>query len=237
MRVGFAVVVGVAIFAAIKKRRWTRRRTPDPAPTYTPRAAPPWVRTPDDSNAGTELFSLLRRKHDQLNAQAAELLGLPTGRLEERVAAKTKMQRLVIDASKHEAVEETYLWPLVRDTIDGGEAMVRLATEQELAGRRLLHDLENRKPEDPDFRSLLETFSLAVAAHITYEERTIWPAMLAALDENRRDQLAAQLVAGRATAPTRPHPSAPASPGRHERLGKAIVLFDHTADRITRRGK
>jgi hypothetical protein len=147
------------------------------------------------------------------------------------------LHRLVIAATVHEAIEELHLWPTVRAIGPAGSAWASTAGDQELEQRKLLHVLDGRRPGDVDFNDLLAEFGHRAASHISFEETMVWPALTQALGSKARARLGRQLIKARRMAPTRPHPSAPARPGRHRKLGRSIALIDRNLDRLTARGR
>ena len=42
---------------------------------------------------------------------------------------------LIIPESQHEAIDEQFCWPAVRDALDGGDELAEQALEQEQAGK------------------------------------------------------------------------------------------------------
>jgi hemerythrin superfamily protein len=144
---------------------------------------------------------------------------------------------MVIAATRHEAAEELQLWPLVRERLPGGVEMADAAGEQELEQRKLLQRLDSRRPGDVDFDELVSEFAHRAASHIAYEETMVWPALRQTLGRRERQELGHQIVKAKRTAPTRPHQSVPASPGRHRLLGRSLAALDRNLDRITARGR
>jgi hypothetical protein len=142
-----------------------------------------------------------------------------------------------MDASKHEATEEAHVWPLVRDTIPDGEAVVGAAAEQELELKRILHALDSRRPGDVDFDELLESLERSLRRHIRFEETRVWPPFSFMLTPDQADGLADRLTLSASSAPTRPHPSELADPSKHPVLAKAVGLVDRGVDAVTARGR
>jgi hemerythrin superfamily protein len=167
----------------------------------------------------------------------ADLQSRPTKRPEDRRQATSLMQRLVIQATMHEAVEEAHIWPLVRSAVDDGGRLADIAEEHEVGVRRVLHLLDSRRPGDIDFEDLVADFAHRSADHFGFEETVVWPRVNAALDRDRRISLGRTLREGEKTAPTRPHPSHVTDPDRHPAVAKSLALVDRGLDRITERGR
>jgi hypothetical protein len=193
------------------------------------------------SGAGLEhpddVLAVLHADHIQLREMVADLQARPGGRLEEHRAAVRQLQRLVMTATGHETVEELHLWPLVSERLPGGAGLAEAAREQELEQTRLLQRLDGRRPGDVDYDDLLTEFAHRAASHIAYEETMVWPVLRETLGPHERRDVGRQIVRAKRVAPTRPHPSAPATPGRHRLLGRSLALLDRNLDRLTARGR
>jgi hypothetical protein len=66
---------------------------------------------------------------------------VPRDQPEER---KAIADQLVMELSRHEAVEEMLLWPAVRERADHGEQMCEIALDQERVGKRVLNELVHK---------------------------------------------------------------------------------------------
>ena len=71
------------------------------------------------------VFEVLSRDHEEVKQMLSEFEKGPTaanGARPDQLAVRKKMaETLVIEESRHEAVEEMYFWPAVRDRLpDGG---------------------------------------------------------------------------------------------------------------------
>ncbi len=76
------------------------------------------------------VFEVLSRDHEEVKQMLSEFEKGPTaadGASPDQLARRKKMaETLVIEESKHEAVEEMYFWPAVRDRLpDGGGSLMR----------------------------------------------------------------------------------------------------------------
>ncbi len=185
------------------------------------------------------VFDVLSRDHEEVKRMLAELeLGptAATGADPDQLALRKKMvQQLVIEESKHEAVEEMYFWPTVRERLTDGADLANQAQEQEQEGKVVLDKLDKLAPEDDKFEAQLAEFISAGRAHIAFEETTIWPVLRDALSAAEADELGQKLEAGKKTAPTRPHPKTPASPGVLKTAGPAVAAADKLRDKATGR--
>jgi hemerythrin-like domain-containing protein len=184
-------------------------------------------------------FDVLAKDHEEVKAMLAELERGPTfatGANEDQLALRKKMaQQLVIEESKHEAVEEMYFWPAVRKHLPDGDDLANQAQQQEQEGKEVLDQLDKLPPEDDDFENLLAQFVGDGRAHIAFEEERVWPGMRSALSSEEAEELGRKLEQGKKTAPTRPHPKTPASPSVLKTAGPAAAAADRIRDKVTGR--
>jgi hemerythrin superfamily protein len=186
-------------------------------------------------------FDVLAKDHEEVKRMLTELeLGptAATGADPGQLALRQKMvEQLVIEESKHEAVEEMYFWPAVREHLEDGDDLANQAQDQEQEGKAVLDQLYKLAPDDERFESQLVQFTRAGRAHIAFEETSVWPYLRAALTAGEADDLGRKLEDGKKTAPTRPHPHTPASPGVLKAAGPAVAAADRLRDAATGRDK
>jgi len=187
----------------------------------------------------TNAFDVLAKDHEEVKQMLNELELGPTassGAGSDELALRKKMvQQLVIEESKHEAVEEMYFWPAVREALTDGTDLANQAQDQEQEGKVVLDRLDKLAPEDEEFEVLLAQFIAAGRAHIAFEETTVWPSLRSVLSAEQADELGQKLEQGKKTAPTRPHPKTPASPGLLKTAGPAVAAADRLRDKVTGR--
>ena len=79
-----------------------------------------------------------------------------TGASDNHLALRKKMvEELIIEESKHEALEEMYFWPAVRDRLPGGDQLADTATGQEQEGKQVLDQLDKLNADQPEFEQLV----------------------------------------------------------------------------------
>lgn len=186
------------------------------------------------------VFEVLSRDHEEVERMLAEFEKGPTaasGADADQLALRKKMaETLVIEESKHEAVEEMYFWPTVRDRLPDGGRLADEATGQEQEAKKVLTALDKADADDPDFERLLGQFITAGREHIAFEENQVWPGLRAALGGSEADELGAKLEQAKKTAPTRPHPGTPPSPTVLKAAGPVAAAADKARDAATGRG-
>lgn len=189
-----------------------------------------------------DVFDVLRKDHNEVQAMLTRLEagqkaagGAVPGQLAER---KKLVDQLIIEESRHEAVEQQHFWPAVRNLGQEGERIASEAIEQEVQGEQVLDKLDKLNPEDyREFEELLAGFTSAARAHIVFEETRAWPLLRAAISAEQATELGDKITAAKKTAPTRPHPKTPPKQGVLKTAGPVAAVADRLRDALTGRGK
>jgi hypothetical protein len=188
----------------------------------------------------TDAFEFLARDHAEVKQMLTQLeigaVRQGTATTDQLAQRKKLAEQLVIEESRHEAIEEMYFWPAVRDHLPNGDELADTAISQEEEGKEILDQLDKLDAGTPEFEKLLADFTRAGREHIDYEETHVWPGLRIALTQQQADELGSKLEAAKKTAPTRPHPHVPASPGALKTTGPAAAAADKARDKITHRG-
>jgi hemerythrin-like domain-containing protein len=187
-----------------------------------------------------DVFTVLGQDHQEVKRMLAELEKGPTmatGASEDQLALRKKMtEELIIEESKHEALEEMYFWPAVRDHIQSGSTLADEATGQEQAAKQVLAELDKLGSGDAEFERQLGKFITDAREHIEFEETQVWPLLRTALPAETSAELGEKIAEGKKTAPTRPHPHTPPSPGALKAAGPVAATADKVRDKLTGRG-
>ncbi len=121
-----------------------------------------------------DVFEVLSQDHEEVKQMLTELEKGPTaitGATADQLALRKKMtETLVIEESRHEAVEEMHFWPAVREKVPGGDSLADTAIGQEQEGKEVLAKLDKAGADDPEFEILL-TSSSAPAASTSLSRR------------------------------------------------------------------
>ena len=188
-----------------------------------------------------DVFAVLGQDHaevkqmlDELENGPTRMSGASTAQLHDR---KQLAQALVIAESKHEAVEEEFFWPVVRDLSGDGAELARQGTRQEQDAKIALDRLDEADPADDEFEMLVTAAIRDGRAHIAFEEERVWPRLREVLNPAGAEHLGEQLMRGKDTAPTRPHPQVPPRPGVLKATGPVAAIVDRLRDIVTGRGK
>jgi hypothetical protein len=188
-----------------------------------------------------DVFAVLGQDHaevkqmlDELENGPTRMSGASTAQLHDR---KQLAQALIIAESKHEAVEEEFFWPVVRDLSGDGAELARQGTRQEQDAKIALDRLDKADPADDEFEVLVTAAIRDGRAHIAFEEERVWPRLREVLNPAGAEHLGQQLMRGKDTAPTRPHPQVPPRPGVLKATGPVAAIVDRLRDIVTGRGK
>ena len=187
------------------------------------------------------VFDVLGQDHQEVKRMLSELEKGPTamtGASDNYLMLRKKMvEQLIIEESQHEALEEMYFWPVVRDRLPDGDHLAETATGQEQEGKQVLDRLGKLNADKPEFEQLVVTFINAGREHIAYEEIEVWPLLRGTLTEEEAASIGDKIAAGKKTAPTRPHPNTPPAPGVLKGAGPVVGAADRLRDTATGRGR
>jgi hemerythrin-like domain-containing protein len=182
-----------------------------------------------------DALTFLRQDHKSVLGMLEVLDGAPGDNGAAESGLSTMVTNLVIAESQHEAIEEQFFWPAVREVLEDGDALADAAIAQEQEGKKLLQRLEDGIPGDPDYQEALKAFVKAGREHIAYEQEVVWPAFEAAISRADLEKMGEKLEAAKKIAPTRPHPDTPPSPAVLKTVGMATATVDHIRDAVTGR--
>lgn len=184
-----------------------------------------------------DALTFLREDHKSVLGMLEVLDGAPTGSGAHQSGLETMVTNLIIAESQHEAIEEQFFWPAVRDALDNGDELADEAIAQEQAGKKLLQRLEDGKPGEADYHEALQEFVKAGREHISYEQDVVWPAFEAAVSRPDREKIGEKLEMAKKAAPTRPHPGTPPDPTVLKTMGMASAMADHVRDAVSGRAQ
>jgi hemerythrin-like domain-containing protein len=182
-----------------------------------------------------DALTFLRQDHKSVLGMFEVLDDAPSGDGATSSGLSTMVTNLVIAESQHEAIEEQFFWPAVRELLEDGDVLADKAVAQEQEGKKLLQRLEDGMPGDPDYQEALKEFVKAGREHIAYEQDVVWPAFEAAISREDSLKLGEKLEAAKKVTPTRPHPDTPPNPGVLKTMGMVTAMVDHVRDAATGR--
>ncbi len=118
-------------------------------------------------------------------------------------------KQIVHDLSVHAAVEEQFIYPLLRAKVDGGDAMADEAIDEHQQAKRLLADLEKLEAGSADHRTAMEQLIETIRHHVEEEEGDVFPGLRDAVDASTLDKLGTLVEQAKKVVPTHPHPLVP----------------------------
>jgi hemerythrin-like domain-containing protein len=182
-----------------------------------------------------DALTFLRQDHKSVLGMLELLEEAPSGDGAHVSGLETMVTNLVIAESQHEAIEEQFFWPAVRDVLEDGDTLADGAIEQEQEGKKLLQRLEDSKPGEPEYHEALQEFFKVGREHISYEQDVVWPRFEAAVTREQLEKLGERLERAKKIAPTRPHPDTPPNPTVLRTMGVGAAIIDHVRDAFTGR--
>lgn len=182
-----------------------------------------------------EALAYLRQDHKSVLGMLQLLDGAPRGTGAVMSGLGTLVENLIIAESQHEAIEEQFFWPMVREKLDDGDELADRAVEQEQQGKKLLEKLREGKPGEGQYHEALQEFVTAAREHIRYEQEVVWPRIECTISAADREELGKKLATARKLAPTRPHPDTPPDSAVQKTVGTAAGMVDHAVDAVTGR--
>jgi hemerythrin superfamily protein len=189
----------------------------------------------------SDVFTVLSTDHNEVKSMLEALESTPghaAGASDAVLTARKGVaEQLVIASSGHEAAEEQYFWPAVRERLPDGNELADQAISQESQAKEILARLDKLGAADAEFDQLVTEYTPAALAHIEFEETRVWPGMRRALSAEESGDLGDKITAAKEKGPTRPHPHAPASPGVLKAAGPAVAAVDKLRDAVSGRGR
>jgi hemerythrin-like domain-containing protein len=182
-----------------------------------------------------DALTLLRQHHESVLGMLETLDDAPRGVGAWESGLEEMVQNLIVAESRHEAIEEQFFWPAVRDAVDDGDQLADKAIGQENDGKKLLQRLLDGKPGEDDYHVALAEFVTAAREHIDYEQTVVWPRFQSAVSEQELQSLGGKLEQAYKIAPTRPHPDTPSDGMVQKTMGMAAALVDRVRDAATGR--
>jgi hemerythrin-like domain-containing protein len=182
-----------------------------------------------------DALMFLRQDHKSVLGMLEVLDEAPSGSGAEISGLETMVTNLVIAESQHEAIEEQFFWPAVRDALEDGDALADDAIKQEQDGKELLQRLTDGKPGEAEYHQALQQFIKVGREHISYEQDVVWPRFEAAVSREQLGKLGEKLERAKKIAPTRTHPDTPPNPMVLKTMGVGTAIVDHVRDAFTGR--
>ncbi|MGW2939377.1 hemerythrin domain-containing protein [Streptomyces sp. NPDC001156] len=163
------------------------------------------------------------------------------GRIQSMTGEGQELRDLVdevtIELVRHSVAEEQYLYPAVREHVEGGDRIADKELRDHSRIEKLLKQLEKTNADDAEMSPLLQQLMEEVAAHVEDEENNLFPMLRQACSSEMLGDLGEKVRRAKTIAPTRPHPAAPDTPPANKLLAPGAGLVDRARDFVTGRGK
>jgi hemerythrin superfamily protein len=139
---------------------------------------------------------------------------------------------IIHDLSVHAAVEEQFVYPLIRKKVDGGDDLVDHAVEEHQEVKQLLADLEKLDASDSQFTAKMDKVISSVREHVGEEEDEVLPKLRDATTDDTREKLGSVVEKAKSLVPTHPHPLVPGTATAQMVAGPWASIVDHARDLI-----
>jgi hemerythrin superfamily protein len=181
-----------------------------------------------------DVIELLTRDHREVEEMFVELEALMDGGSQDADRRQDLVDRVTIELVKHAVAEEVAIYPRVKQKVSEEEA--ERAKAEHAEAERTMKRLERLDADDPTFDQEIRTLMAEIREHVAEEEGEMFPRMREVFSQDDLEDLARQVNAVKAMAPTRPHPSVPNDPVKRLAVGPVAGLFDRLRDLASGRG-
>ncbi|MBW8800825.1 MAG: hemerythrin domain-containing protein [Streptomyces sp.] len=182
---------------------------------------------------GGDAIAELMTDHREVEEMFARIKGMPGGGQELRDV----VDEVTIELVRHSIAEEEYLYPAVREHVEGGDRIADKEIADHGRVEELLKQLEKTDTDDPKMGPLLQQLMDEVSTHVRDEEDNLFPMLRQACSADALNKLGDKIRRAKSMAPTRPHPAAPDTPPANKLLAPGAGLVDRARDLITGRGR
>lgn len=171
------------------------------------------------------VIELLQRDHSEVDElfRRVNLSDKP-----ESIDELTK--QIVHDLSVHAAVEEQFVYPLIRAKVDGGSALADEAIEEHQQAKRLLADLEKLDAGSAEHSATMQELIESIRHHVEEEEGDLFPKLRAEVSEGTLDKMGALVEQAKKVVPTHPHPLVPGTATAQLLAGPWAAMADKVRD-------
>jgi len=138
------------------------------------------------------------------------------------------LQRLVSEIVRHFVAEEQYLYPIVRERLEGGAAIAEAGFDDHRSTERTLRIIERRTSTDDEIRSALAVLSEQFRGHVRAQEDELFDQIVALLPEQDLRRLGDEVLGAEQVSPTRPR----AMIAESASLNKMTTLVEGFVDRL-----
>jgi hemerythrin superfamily protein len=159
----------------------------------------------------TDAIAMLKAEHDEVDGLFARYEELGDRALKGRQELVGQITRAL---SLHAYIEEQVFYPRVRRAGREIKDEVLEGLEEHHVIKELLSELEEMAPDEERYDAKVKVLKEQVQHHVEEEEGEMFPRVRKALDASTLLELAEEMRATRAQAPTHADPDAPDEPSR-----------------------
>ncbi|MQA88090.1 MAG: hemerythrin domain-containing protein [Streptosporangiales bacterium] len=182
-----------------------------------------------------DIIQMLTEDHREVEQIFGQLEKTPESNHEER---RRLIDQAIIELVRHSVAEEEYLYPAARRYIPDGDEIVDHELSEHHQAEQTMKKLERNDPSEPQFNQLLLELMREIREHVRDEENELFPRLRTHADRDTLVALGDKAAGAKASAPTRPHPSAPSEhPGLLKMLAPGVGLVDRARDAVSGRGR
>lgn len=172
-----------------------------------------------------DIVDLLVQDHHEVN-------GL-FGRFKQSSKPETQSElakEIVRELSIHAAIEEQFVYPMVRRSVDGGDELADHAIEEHHEVKELLSDIEKLNPDQAEFAEKMDKVMAAVTEHVEEEEGEVLPELKDATSADKREKIGSLADKAKSLVPTHPHPLVPGNATAQLLAGPWAGMADRVRD-------
>jgi hemerythrin superfamily protein len=141
---------------------------------------------------------------------------------------------VITELVKHSVAEEQHLYPLAREVLDDGDALVDEELQEHAEAEEAMKQLEQLPSDDLQYEPTLSKLIADVRHHIEEEETHLFPRLRETCTPEQLDEAGDKIRRAKSMAPTHPHPSAPDTPPANRVAGPLAGLVDRVRDSLTK---
>ncbi len=177
-----------------------------------------------------DVIELLKQDHAEVNELFRRY------QLASRTETTDDLVRQVVrELSVHAAIEEQFVYPLLRFRVADGRAMADESIAEHHEVKELLSRIEGSAPGSSARADLMAELIEAVRAHVEDEEGEVFPRLRENTDETLRRSLGKLARAAKYAVPTHPHPLVPGTATAQLLAGPWLTLVDKARDLVATR--
>ncbi len=141
-------------------------------------------------------------------------------------------KEIIHELSVHAAVEETFVYPLLRAKLPDGGTLADRSIEEHKEMKELLSELEKLEVGKAEFGRKMDALVGAVRQHVAEEEGEVFPKLRKATDAELRNRVGSAVEKAKSVVPTHPHPMVPGNATAQLLAGPWASLVDHVRDLV-----